>query len=157
MKPAILGAALVALAPAVHAAGDHAHSHDEAMAIGRPGDPAQVDRTIEIQMLEPEGGGMAFAPSELVVHEGETIRFVVANDGALAHEVVFDTVEGNREHGELMERFPEMEHDDPNAVRLDPGETGEIVWTFANAGTFQFACLIPGHMDAGMYGPVIVK
>ena len=33
-----------------------------------------------------------------------------------------------------MEKFPEMEHDDPNAIRLAPGETGEIVWTFANAG-----------------------
>jgi uncharacterized cupredoxin-like copper-binding protein len=50
-----------------------------------------------------------------------------------------------------------MEHDDPNAIRLAPGKTGDIVWSFANTGTFQFACLIPGHMEAGMHGPIHVQ
>ena len=61
------------------------------------------------------------------------------------------------EHKELMNEFPEMEHDDPNAVRLAPGEKGEIIWTFANAGSFQFACLIPCHYEAGMHGALSVN
>jgi len=50
----------------------------------------------------------------------------------------------------------DMEHDDPNSVRLDEGASGEVIWTFSNAGTFEFACLIPGHYEAGMHGPITV-
>jgi len=56
-----------------------------------------------------------------------------------------------------LEKFPEMEHDDPNAVRLEPGEEAEIIWTFGEAGTFEFACLLPGHYEAGMHGPIIIN
>jgi uncharacterized cupredoxin-like copper-binding protein len=55
-----------------------------------------------------------------------------------------------------MEKFPEMEHADPNAIRLAPGARGEIIWTFANAGEFSFACLVPGHYDSGMKGDISV-
>ncbi|MEO9960025.1 MAG: hypothetical protein ABJF07_06990, partial [Nisaea sp.] len=57
---------------------------------------------------------------------------------------------------EVMERFPEMEHADPNSISLQPGETGEILWTFTNTGDFEFACLIPGHYESGMHGPLTV-
>ena len=49
-----------------------------------------------------------------------------------------------------------MEHDDPNSVRLDVAQTGEIIWSFTNAGSFEFACLIPGHYEAGMHSDVVV-
>ena len=61
------------------------------------------------------------------------------------------------EHKAVMEKFPEMEHDDPNSIRLAPGKSGEIVWKFTNDGTFKIACLIPGHYDAGMHGNVVVE
>jgi len=57
----------------------------------------------------------------------------------------------------VMKKFPDMEHDDPNAKSVDPGKTAEIVWRFTKAGTFEFACLIPGHREAGMHGTVTVK
>tara|TARA_R110002020_G_scaffold402013_1_gene612200 strand:+ start:52 stop:459 length:408 start_codon:yes stop_codon:yes gene_type:complete len=47
-------------------------------------------------------------------------------------------------------------HDDLNSVRLDPGMDGEVIWSFANAGSFEFACLIPGHYDSGMKGKLTV-
>ena len=50
-----------------------------------------------------------------------------------------------------------MEHDDPNGKRLAPGRLREIVWRFTKAGTFEFACLIPGHYESGMNGTVVVK
>ena len=50
-----------------------------------------------------------------------------------------------------------MEHDEPNMAHVKPGATGEIVWQFTKAGEFQFACLIPGHFEAGMVGKVVVK
>jgi len=62
---------------------------------------------------------------------------------------------GNAEHKKAMAEM-EMEHDDPNSVRLDTGAAGEVIWTFTNAGTFEFACLIPGHYESGMHGPISV-
>jgi uncharacterized cupredoxin-like copper-binding protein len=56
-----------------------------------------------------------------------------------------------------MRKFPEMEHDDPNARRVAPYNRDELLWKFTKAGEFEFACLIPGHYEAGMFGKVIVK
>ena len=56
-----------------------------------------------------------------------------------------------------MQKNPDMEHDDPNAKRLKPKATGEIVWQFTKAGTFDFSCLIPGHREAGMFGTIVVE
>jgi len=56
-----------------------------------------------------------------------------------------------------MKKFPGMEHDEPYMAHVDPGETGEIGWRFTQAGTFHFACLIPGHFEAGMIGKLVVK
>ena len=78
------------------------------------------------------------------------------NKGKIDHEFVMDVHEGIMEHKALMEKFPEMEHADPNAIRLAPGSRGEIIWTFANAGEFGFACLVPGHYDSGMKGDITV-
>ncbi len=60
------------------------------------------------------------------------------------------TIEENLKHAEEMKKNPDMEHDDPNAKRLKPKKTGEIVWQFTKAGKFDFCCLIPGHREAGM-------
>ncbi len=49
-----------------------------------------------------------------------------------------------------------MEHDDPDEVRLMPGATGEIIWTFTNGGGFEFACRVPGHYESGMHGDLSV-
>jgi len=35
-------------------------------------------------------------------------------------------------------------------------KTGEVVWQFTQAGTVHFACLHPGHYEAGMKGAVAV-
>lgn len=149
------GLAFLAWANAAVADGGHAHADD--WEIGRPGNAGDVSRTIEIDMLEPESGGMAFSPAELTIAQGETVRFVVTNRGYLDHEMVIDTVEANMEHMQVMMANPDMQHADPNAVSLAPGENGELIWTFSQAGTFQFACLIPGHMQAGMQGPLHVN
>jgi uncharacterized cupredoxin-like copper-binding protein len=125
------------------------------MKVGVPGDPADVTRTIDVTMRETDDGRMLFEPRALDVEQGATIRFNVINAGALEHEFVIDTVEGNERHKKAMAEM-EMEHDDPNSVRLDAGASGEVIWTFDNAGTFEFACLMPGHYEAGMHGPITV-
>jgi uncharacterized cupredoxin-like copper-binding protein len=156
-KLSILSALAVLLAGPALAAGSHGGGHADIMAVGKPGDAAGIDRTIEVTMSETDDGEMLFAPRDLTFTKGETIKFLITNEGDLEHEFVLDTPAKNQEHKALMAKFPEMEHADPNALRLAPGATGEIIWTFANAGEFQYACLILGHYESGMHGPVVVN
>ena len=105
-----------------------AHAH-ESFAAGRPGDSNKPARTIKVVMRE-DGKKMAFEPALIIVHKGEQIRFVLENAGTDDHEFVLATTEDNRKHAELMKKFPDMEHDDPNAKRLAPAAHGEILWRF---------------------------
>ena len=132
-------------------ASGHSTGHGEAL--GRPGDPKAATRTVEVIMNDE----MRFLPDRVAVKKGETVRFVVANKGAIKHEMVLGTADELAKHAELMRKFPDMEHDDPNAVTVDPGKTGILVWRFDNAGTFEFACLHPGHFEAGMKGTLTVE
>lgn len=157
MRHLIMAVASMALfAGAAHAAGEHAGGHDE-MAIGKPGKAANAKRTVTITMLENDEGEMLFKPASLKVKAGETVRLKFVNKGETDHEFVMDRHDQIMKHKDLMEKFPEMEHDDPNAIRLTPGTKGEIVWTFASAGDFEFACLIPGHYESGMKGEIAVS
>jgi uncharacterized cupredoxin-like copper-binding protein len=127
------------------------------MEVGMPADKTSGMTEIKISLTETEDGEMLFSPRQLDFKAGETVVFTITNEGDNPHEFVMDTVANNAKHKAVMDKFPEMEHDDPNAVRLEPGEKGTIMWTFANSGTFEFACLIPGHYEAGMYGALTVN
>ena len=143
--------AILASANAVFAQHSHAGGHGDD-AIGKPGVAAKVSRTVKVDMSD----AMRFTPPHIAVRQGETIRFVVRNSGRLKHEMVLGTEKELREHYELMKKNPEMEHDDANSVDVMPGKTGNIVWHFTKAGRVDFACLEPGHYDAGMKGSVTV-
>ena len=146
-----LALTLAGVAHTAQAAGSHAGGHDES-AIGEPGKPAGVNRTVRVDMTD----AMRFTPSSIDAKQGETIRFVVKNSGKVKHELVLGTEKELKEHYEVMKKFPEMEHADPNMVTVAPGKTGEVVWRFTKAGKIDFACLQPGHYDAGMKGLVSV-
>ena len=125
----------------------------EERAFGREGDPKRVTRTIKLDMTD----AFRFTPADVTVKRGETVKFVVANSGKVLHEMVLGTTEELKAHAELMKKFPDMEHADANMAHVKPGAKGEIVWQFTKAGEYQFACLIPGHYEAGMVGKVVVK
>lgn len=135
-------------------AGGHGHGHgDEDTAIGKPGTAAKVTRTITVEMSD----AMRYTPSDVRVRQGETVRFVIKNLGQVKHELSLGTEKELLEHLEVMKKFPDMEHDEPSKVTLAPGKQGEIVWQFTKAGTVHFACLMPGHYEAGMKGAVKVS
>lgn len=131
--------------------GDGGDHHDSASGVA--GVAADVTRTIEVDMAD----SMTFTPAAINVKAGETIRFTVTNSGQLVHELVLGTNDEIVEHHALMKRFPGMVHEDDNSVSLAGGETGEITWKFTKAGTFDIACLQPGHYEAGMKGNVVVS
>lgn len=119
---------------------------------GIAGKAKAIRRTIELRMSDQ----MRFTPDVIRVRKGETVRLRVRNDGKLMHELVIGTKTVLDEHAKMMERFPNMEHDEPYMVHVAPGKTGEIVWHFNRAGRFDFACLIAGHYQAGMVGRIEV-
>jgi uncharacterized cupredoxin-like copper-binding protein len=138
-------------------AGRPGHSHDQlTFSAGEPGDPKKPAQVFLIVMRETEDK-MVFIPDRIEVRKGAQVRFILRNNGALEHEFVLASVEDNRKHAEEMRKYPDMEHEDPNGKRLKPKQSSEIVWRFTKAGEFEFACLIPGHPEAGMTGKVIVK
>jgi uncharacterized cupredoxin-like copper-binding protein len=138
---------------AVHAAKPFDVAKVEQTPFGRAGDPKAVSRTVRVTM----GDTMRFTPSALTVKRGETVRFVVRNEGKLLHEMILGTSDELARHAQMMRKFPDMEHDDPHMVHVKPGHTGDLVWTFNRAGEFRFACLVPGHFEAGMAGTIKVQ
>jgi uncharacterized cupredoxin-like copper-binding protein len=153
--------ALVLIAGSAMAGAGHGSS------IGKAGDPDKVDRVIEVSMDE-----MKYEPKTVSVAKGETIKFVVRNDGNLIHEFNLGTKEmwnGHKkemknmmksgmmtmkklDHAKMMEGG--MMHDDPNSALLESGQTAEVVWTFTDATEMGFACNVPGHREGGMVGKI---
>ena len=146
---------VLALSGAAFASGNHAGGHghgDEETAIGKPGVVSKVSRTIAIEMSD----NMRYTPADIRVKQGETVRFMVKNNGQVKHEMSLGTEKELLEHLEVMRKFPDMEHDEPSKVTLAPGKQGEIVWQFTKAGSVNFACLMPGHYEGGMKGAIRV-
>ena len=116
-----------------------------------------------------------YEPADIKVKAGETVKFVVLNKGQLVHEFNIGTAKM------LMDHAPEMQmmvdhgvleadrinheaakamqksmghgmHKMENAVLLEPGKKGTVVWKFPKQATIEFGCTVPGHYDAGMVG-----
>lgn len=152
LSAAFLSTSLLAN-PAEEAHGhDHEHGHAVSPA-GVPGTPEQVSRVIKVDAYD----SMEFKHEPIVVEDGETIRFEITNHGVLAHEFAIGDKEEHKEHQIMMREMPDMQHDDPNVVTLEPGETRSLIWTFAKAADIEVACNIPGHYEGGMHSQVEVK
>ncbi|WP_150667843.1 cupredoxin domain-containing protein [Pandoraea anhela] len=150
---ALVGFAKPALADEAHAMHmQHGHG-GEATAIGEPGVDANATRTVDVDMRDT----MRFSPATLTVKRGDTVRFVVTNNGKIRHELTLGTAASLAEHAKMMQQMPGMSHAEPNAVTVEPGQKKTLVWRFTQAGTVDFACLEPGHFEAGMKGVINVR
>lgn len=139
--------------PSSDTAAGHDDGHAHASPVGKRGDPAAASRTVDVTMDD----SMRFTPSRIAVKKGETVRFFVKNTGKLPHEMVIGTPGEFEAHAEMMRKMPDMPHHaQANGTLLAPGQRGGLVWQFDQAGTVDFACLVPGHLEAGMVGQVEV-
>jgi uncharacterized cupredoxin-like copper-binding protein len=158
MKTFLLAISLGNLGAAfAHGEAMHAGKKDRSLpveerAFGREGDPARATRTVRVIMADT----MRFTPSSVTIQRGETVKFVVRNNGKVKHEMVIGTMDELKAHAEMMKKHPGMEHDEPYMAHVAPGRTGTIAWQFTKAGEFQFGCLMPGHFEAGMIGQIRV-
>ena len=146
---------------------DDGHGDGHAAMMGQPGDPAKADRVVEVSMTE-----MAFDPSNIEIMEGETITFVVSNDGEFVHEFNLGTEKMWQGHLDEMMKMMDtgmmtvdkidhdkmmqagMMHDDANSVLLEPGQKAKVTWTFGEKTELGFACNVPGHRESGMVGEI---
>ncbi|GGH92270.1 plastocyanin [Pseudomonas fluvialis] len=175
LRPAFIIATLGLLLNAANVQASPSHKSDS---IGQPGDSQAVDRTIEVRM-----GDIFFKPKAMEIKAGETIRFVLKNDGALLHEFNLGKAASHAAHQKEMAamfqngtlppagahdmsnmghamggmKMAGMEHDASNSVLVGPGAREELIWTFSAATELEFACNIPRHYQSGMVGKVIVR
>lgn len=170
MKTTNLMVAAGAFSVSLTAFASGSHDHGHGATIGEPGKAADADRTVTVEMYDNY-----YEPESIQVTAGETVRFVVENRGDLVHEFSIGTAEMHEAHQEKMQMMVEhgvikgdhidhemmemdmgdghsMKHDDPNSLLMEPGESDALVWTFPEATSIEFACTVPGHYQAGMYG-----
>ena len=144
-----------------HADGDHADGdhgdHEESFWFGEPADPAEADRVIEIIANDD----FTFTPDPIQVRVGEVVTLRVTNVGVLEHDFTLGDHQLQLDHDEEMAKMAEtgmhMEHGDPNALTLEPGETVELTWRFTAPGLIEAGCHVPGHYAAGMRAAVEVR
>lgn len=134
----------------------HSHSHDEGgesegFAFGAPGQASAATRTIDVVADDP----YRFDPEGLEVESGETVTFVVTNEGKQEHEFVLGDAAYQESHGDEMAAG--AMHHEGNAVTVAPGATEELTWTFPADGEVLYGCHVAGHYDAGMVGAISVS
>ena len=125
---------------------------DDGATIGTEDDP----RTIEVDMEDIE-----FSPDQVEVQDGETVRFVFDNKGAIAHDAFIGDEDAQDEHEMEMREMDDMgddmgddtgghDEDEEGGITVMPGETGEITHTFHADDNVMIGCHEEGHYDAGM-------
>ena len=109
-------------------------------------------------------------PDHITAKAGETVDFVVHNQRQVPHEFVIGNAKELDEHALEMQNMSGMDMASMPAskskskqekgvelVDVEPGKTGHLIYHFKKAGTLSFACLYPGHREAGMKGTITVK
>ncbi len=134
-----------------HAGDGHSHSHG---ASATPKQETQMaTRTVTVTLSDD----MRFTPANWQATSGETVRIQVVNTGKVRHEFIIGTEAELKAHADDMKKSKAAHHHHgSNAVSVAPGGSGELVWTFADAGVLHIACFEPGHYDAGMRGTISV-
>ena len=129
-------------------------THDEEETDHSEDELADGARTVDVVLTE-----FAFEPLGVEVKAGETVTFLISNEGAIDHEFRLSNPHRIEEH--LAAGHDD--HDDEGShhsedgdlyIQLAPGEKGELTVTFPEDTSLytEIACLLPGHHEAGMIG-----
>lgn len=146
-----------------------AFAQDLALAFGKPGNPARIDRTVKIITSEN-----SFNVTSLTVRAGETVEFLVTNKGEELHEFTIASLDWYRTHLQKMAEMMQEGDDEgvdamrastlqegemmdaPNVLFVEPGFTESIVWTFTKPGDLIFACNVRDGSDRVLQGELTV-
>ena len=141
MKRTAVAAAILALVTAACGGGHGEHS-DKASS-----------RTVDVDMVD-----IAFKPATFAAQPGERVRFVFHNRGAVPHDAFIGDAAAQGEHERAMRGGNEGSDSAhglhgggmSDAITVDPGQSGELTYTFDRTATVEIGCHQPGHYAAGM-------
>ncbi|MCZ7567724.1 MAG: cupredoxin domain-containing protein [Ardenticatenaceae bacterium] len=122
-----------------------------------------VDQTIDVT-----GQEWGFEPATVTIPAGKQVRLVFHNAGKLPHEIAIDempatilAVQDPKAMGEMdpeeMSEMSEMAEKGVVHIHTAVGKSASEVFRVDKPGTYEFACEIPGHKEAGMVGKLVVK
>ena len=94
-----------------------------------------------------------FDPSTLTVPHGVPITFVLVNEDPIDHEWLIGDAAFHERHRHGTEAHHEAR---PDEVSIEALSTEETTLTFAEPGTLQYICHIPGHEAYGMVGTLTI-
>lgn len=110
-------------------------------------------RQIHVAMTD----ALRMQPDQMQVKAGETVDFVVRNDGKLRHEFFVGSEDEQSAHEKEMMGMGGMAQDEANGIFVDPGQSKSLRHTFAQAGTIIAGCHETGHYAAGMKAQISVQ
>lgn len=107
---------------------------------------------IEVSLTD----ALKMEPASMTVPAGVPVTFVVTNTGSMDHEFYLGGEEAQAEHEQEMQTMGGMGHDEPDGIGVEPGETKELTFTFAEPGEAFAGCHVAGHYTGGMKASITV-
>ncbi len=109
--------------------------------------PRPVNKTIDLHEF-------MYDPAEIDAEPGAEVTLTLDNTGALIHSMYIMELDYTAE-------APFDEEDEPHAlwhIQVEPGQTGTLSFTAPKEpGTYQIVCGVPGHLEVGMQGTLVVS
>lgn len=93
---------------------------------------AEADRTVTVTATDFD-----FSPKTIEIEPSTTLKIVLVNEGNVTHSWA----------------IPEL---DKKSDRIQPGNETSITLSPEDPGTYEIACQVPGHKEAGMVGELVV-
>jgi len=101
-----------------------------------------------------------FEPNVINVSAGSPVELTLVNEGAVEHDFVIEVIQvtnvsssNSGDHHMATDEHSEFDLHTSTAA----GETSTLTFTPTESGTYKIICSVPGHLDAGMTGELIVK
>jgi uncharacterized cupredoxin-like copper-binding protein len=111
------------------------------------GGSSQGSNSIEVKMTD-----FQFSPNQWKVSSGGEVNLKISNNGTVEHEFAIMKAPVS---------MPFSDDDEPNVlweISLAAGESKTATFTAPmNAGEYDIVCGIPGHIESGMTGKLIVE
>lgn len=102
----------------------------------------------------------AFEPASITVTAGQPVEITLVNEGAIEHDFAIEVIpvqdvstEGSMSGHDMTDEHSEF----ALHTATGPGETSVLRFTPTQPGTYKIICSVPGHLEAGMTGELIVE
>lgn len=110
-------------------------------------------KTVTIDVKE-----MAYAKQAIVLKAGQPVELVLVNNDTEVHDLSVDTIPITA--GTEAAAADDHDHGGKNPdlhVSAKPGQKRTLRFTPIEEGTYIFYCTVPGHLEHGMQGTLVVS